>query len=59
MVGYANQINPVYFNATTLKLAEEFDHPFSHFFTFGNIIAHGHGFEAVTGTSAKYFVYIH
>ena len=38
----------VNFNATTLKLAEKFDHPFSHLFIFRNIFAQGHGFDAVT-----------
>ena len=37
-------INSVNFNATTLKLAEKFDHPFSHLFIFGNKFAQGHGF---------------
>ena len=39
---------PVDFNATTVKLAEKFDHPFSHVFIFLNIFAQGHGFDAVT-----------
>ena len=37
----------VNFNATTLKLAEKFDHSFSHLFIFRNIFAQGHGFNAV------------
>ena len=36
------------FNATTLKRAEKFDHPFSHLFIFHNIFAQGHGFNAMT-----------
>ena len=35
-------------NATTLKPAEKFDHPFSHLFIFGHIFEQGHEFEAVT-----------
>ena len=31
------------FNVTTLKLAEKFDHPFTHLFRFGNISAQGNG----------------
>ena len=44
--GNANQNNSVNFNATTLKLAEKFDHPFSHLFIFRNIFAQGRGFDA-------------
>ena len=41
-----------------LKLAEKFDHPFSHFFIFRNIFAQGHGFEAVT-VAIPYFIFLH
>ena len=44
----ANRFNSVNFNATTLKLAEKFDHSFSHMFIFLNIFALVHGFDAVT-----------
>ena len=58
--GLATRIElTVNFNATTLKLSEIFDHPFSHLFIFGNIFAQGHGFDAVTVTSSKYFVSLH
>ena len=46
--GNANRINAVNFNATTQKLAEKFDHPFSHLFIFRNLYAQGHGFDVVT-----------
>ena len=49
----------VNFNVTTLKLAEKFDHNFSHTFTFGNIFVQGRGFDAVTAKTSKYFVSIH
>ena len=45
LFGRTNRINSVNFNATSLKLDEKFDHPFSHVFIFGNIIAQGHGFD--------------
>ena len=35
-------------NATTLKLAEKFDHLFSYLFLFHIIFAQGHGLNAVT-----------
>ena len=47
------------FNATTLKLAVKIDHLFSHLLIFGNIFAHGHGFDAMTVTISKYFVSHH
>ena len=34
-------------NAMTLKLADKFNHPFSHLFIFCNIFAQGHWFDAV------------
>ena len=37
----------VNFNATPLKLAEKFDHPFSHLFKFRYVFAQGDGFDAV------------
>ena len=43
-----NQINSVDSNATLRKLAEKFDHTFSHLFIFRNIFAQGHMFDAVT-----------
>ena len=52
-----NLINSFNFNATTLKLPEKFDHPFSHLLIF-NIFAYGHSFDAVPVKSSKYFVYL-
>ena len=45
LFGNANRINSVNFNATSLKLAEKFDHTFSHLFIFRNIFAQSHGFD--------------
>ena len=42
-----NRVNSVNLNAMTLKLADKFDHPFSHLFIFHNKFAVGHGFDAV------------
>ena len=42
--------------ATTLKLVEKFDLPFSHLSIFGNIFSQGDGFDAMTGTSSKYII---
>ena len=53
--GQANRINSVNFNATTLKLAEKFDHLFSHLFIFHNTFAQGHGFDACDGRNLKIF----
>ena len=53
MVGNANRINSVNFNATTVKLVEKFDNSFSHIFIFGNIFAQGNGFDAVTVKHSK------
>ena len=54
-----NRINSVNFNATTLKLGEKFDHPFSHLFVYGYIFAQGHGFDAMAVKSSKYFLSLH
>ena len=56
--GNSDRINSVNINATTLKLADKFDHPLKHLFIFGNIFAQGHGFDAMTVTISKYFVNI-
>ena len=58
-LGNSDWINSVKFNASTMKLAEKFDHIFPHMFIFGNILSQGHGFEAVTVTISKYFISIH
>ena len=48
IINLATQIElTLNFNARTLKLAEKFDHPFSHLFIFLNIFAQGHWFVAV------------
>ena len=59
MVCNENRINSGIFDATTLKFFEKFDHTFSRMFLFGNAFAQGHGFDAVTVTSSKYFVSLH
>ena len=56
MVSNVNRINSANFTATTLKLAEQFDHPFSHLLILGNMFAQGHGCDVMTVTSSKYFV---
>ena len=48
IIDLATRIETVNFNAATMKLAEKFDHPFSHLFIFRNIVAQGHRFDAVT-----------
>ena len=57
--GNSNRINSVNFKATTLKLAKKFDHPLSHLFIFVNHFVQGQGFDDVTVTSSKYFVFLH
>ena len=47
------------FYATTLNLAEIYDHPLVHISIYSYIFAQGHGFEALTVTSGKYFVSLH
>ena len=54
--GNSDRINSINFNATTLKFAEKFDHPFSHFFIFGSIFALGHVFDTMMVTISKFFV---
>ena len=39
------------FNAKILKFSENFDHPFSHVFTFGDMFPESHGFIAMPVTS--------
>ena len=48
LVRLSEFINSVYFNATTLKLAEKVEHTFSHLFIFCSVFPQGHGFDAVT-----------
>ena len=43
--GNSDLIHSANFDATTLKLAEKFDHPLLHLFIICNIFAKGHGFE--------------
>ena len=38
------------FNATILEFSENFDHPFSHVFIFGNLFPESHGFVAMPVT---------
>ena len=54
--GNGNRINSVNFNATTLKFAERFGNLFSRLFIWQNIFAQGHGFDAETVKTSKYFV---
>ena len=39
------------FNATILKFSEQFIHPYSHVFIFGNMFPESHGFVAIPVTS--------
>ena len=54
--GDANSVNSSNFNATTLRFAEKFEHPFSQVFLFGNMFHESHGFVAVPVTSLNNFV---
>ena len=47
----ATRFNSENINATTIKLSEKFDNPFSHIFIFANIFVHHHDFDVVTVTS--------
>ena len=44
------------FNDTTLKFTEQYDHPFSHVFIFGNMFRESHGFISVPVTSSNNYV---
>ena len=48
--GDTNLVNSSNFNAMVLKFSEEFDHPFSHIFIFGNTFPESHGFVALSVT---------
>ena len=51
-----NRVNSSNFNATILKFAEKFDHPFSHVFLLGNMFTENHRFIAVPVTRSDNFV---
>ena len=59
----ANRINSANLNATTMKLVEKLDHPFSHFFIFGQHIYLRSRYRLCEGhklhSDSKYFVSIH
>ena len=54
--GLANWVSSSNFNDTTLRVAEKFDHPFSHVFIFGNMFHESHGFISVPVTRSNNFV---
>ena len=57
--GDKNRVNSSNSNATILKFAEKFDHPFSHVFIFGNMFPASHGFVAVSVTRSNNLVSLH
>ena len=52
--GNGNRIPSGNFIATTLKLAEKFDHSFLHLFIFDDIFARGRGFAAMAVESHSF-----
>ena len=47
----ANRVHSSNFNAMTLKFSDEFDHPISHVFIFGNMFPESRSFAAMPVSS--------
>ena len=56
LFGISIRINLSNFNATTMKVSEKFDNPFSHCSYSATYLHKGHGFEAVAVNSSKFLV---
>ena len=54
--GYADRINSLNCKASTLKLAEEFNHLFAHLFIFGKLFCSGSRFRGYDGHNPEIFI---